>query len=74
MALDLEKLRQFDKARLAELDRRVDDEVYGEVDSRKRAIEESRAKKRKKAAKKSRKQSDSSSSSSSSTGSSRGRA
>ncbi|MCC7495356.1 MAG: hypothetical protein IT204_23605 [Fimbriimonadaceae bacterium] len=54
MALDLAKLQEFDPTRLRELDRRVDDDVNGEVLGRKRAIEESRAKKRKKAAKKSR--------------------
>ncbi len=47
MALDYEKLREFDPSRLHELDRHVDDDVNGEVGARKRAIEESRAKKRK---------------------------
>ena len=58
MALDLKKLQEFDQARLRQLDRRVDDDVRGEVGSRKHGIEESRAKKRKKAAKKARKSTD----------------
>ncbi|NUP98393.1 MAG: hypothetical protein HUU35_00920 [Armatimonadetes bacterium] len=55
MALDYAKLQEFDPARLQDLDRRVDDDVRGEVMGRKRNIEEARAKKRKKAAKKARK-------------------
>ena len=51
MALDLTKLKEFDPARLHELDRRVDEDLQHAVDARKRAIEESRAKKRKKAQK-----------------------
>lgn len=54
MALDYEKLREFDNARLVELDRRVDGDVNAELAGRKRNIEESRAKKRKKAAKRAR--------------------
>ncbi len=51
MALDIERLQEFDTARLNELDRRVDDDIAGEIGGRKRAVEESRAKKRKKAQK-----------------------
>ena len=54
MALDYGKLRDFDNARLADLDRRVDGDVNGELNGRKRTIEESRAKKRKKQAKRAR--------------------
>lgn len=51
VALDLQQLKEYDNARLRELDQRVTSEVNGEVQGRKRAIEESRAKKRKKAQK-----------------------
>lgn len=55
VAIDYGKLRDFDRVRLEELDRRVDGDVRGELDGRKRNIEESRAKNRKKAAKRARK-------------------
>lgn len=58
MALNLKGLQEFDRSRLQELDRRVDDELHSELMGRKRTIEESRAKKRKKAAKKARKSPD----------------
>lgn len=51
MAVDLNRLKEFDPSRLHELDRRVDDDLQHELDGRKRVIEESRAKKRKKAQK-----------------------
>lgn len=51
MALDYAKLKDFDPSRLHELDRHVDDDINSEVGGRKRAIEESRAKKRKRAQK-----------------------
>lgn len=55
MALNLKGLQEFDRGRLHDLDRRVDDELHSELMGRKRVIEDSRAKKRKKAAKKARK-------------------